>query len=113
MRKLGLKEGLQIGLLIGGSCVVAFVLQNFERWHFKYVLSNMEPEIVAGRVASVNLLPSNTVTTYVVGVNLVSGDTAKLYASLELAQSCEIGETIEVEKRGLDYRFSEMRCGND
>ena len=76
-------------------------------------MSEIEPELVRGEVTSINLVPSNTGTSYVVAVDLQTGDKAKLIASLGLARTCQVGEVIEVEKRGFDYRFSNERCGDD
>ena len=111
MSDLTFKEKAQIVLLVGGACVGAFVLQNFEGWHAKHVLAKTDPQIVSAKVVSINLIPSNTGTGYVVSVELEKGERAKLIASSAVAKSCEVGETIQVEKRGLDYRFAKTKCG--
>lgn len=110
---MNLKEKVQIALLIGGSCIGAIVLQNFEGWHRKNVLANVEPEMASGKVVAVDLLPSNTGTSYSVSVDLETGEKATLIAGLALARSCKIGEVIQIEKRGMDYHFAKEGCGVD
>lgn len=112
MVKISRKEGWQIGLLLGVGLVAAFVLQNAEGWWAQEVLSEIEPEIVSGEVSSINLIAGNTGTSYVITVGLENGETARLISSLNRAQTCKIGQSIEVEKRGLDYRFTRDGCGD-
>lgn len=113
MRSPTFKEKVQLALLIGGLCLGAFVLQNAESWHAKYVLGKVNPEIISGEVTSVSLIPSNTGTSYVVGVDLETGDKAKLVGSLRSVRDCKIGKNIQIEKRGLYYNFTPERCRDD
>ena len=112
LHRIGIGDKAQIAILVGISCIGAFVLQNFEGWHAKNTLATVEPEIVEGTVTSINLLPSNTSTSYSVSVAMANGEKATLIASLKRARNCSVGQTIRIEKRGLDHRFTSDGCDN-
>ncbi|MBX7531935.1 hypothetical protein K3165_03230 [Qipengyuania sp. 1XM1-15A] len=106
------KERIQVALLLGTLCIFAFVLQNLEGWHAKG-LDDAEFEIITGEVVSINLIPSNTGTSYLTTVLTDDGYRTQLVTSPNRARECPVGAKVEVARRGLDHRWTKRPCAPD
>ena len=107
-----LRERAQVALLLGALCTFAIILQNFEGWHGKSI-DDAEFDPVAGEVISINLIPSNTGTSYLTTILTYDGYKAQLVTSANRARECKVGAKVEIERRGLDHRWTEKSCTQD
>ena len=106
------RERAQVALLLGALCIFAFILQNFEGWHSKSI-DDAEFEAVAGEVISINLIPSNTGTSYLTTILTDDGYKTQLVTSPNRAQECKVGAKVEIARRGLDHRWTEKACAQN
>jgi hypothetical protein len=105
-----LRRRIEIFALIGGACLVAFTLQNCEGWHARSVVSKIEPQIVAGSVRTISLVPSNTSTSYLLVADLDDEEVAQVVISRSEALRCKVGQPVRIAKRGVNYTFVRNGC---
>ncbi|EDL50007.1 branched-chain amino acid aminotransferase [Erythrobacter sp. SD-21] len=73
-------------------------------------IDDAEFEDVKGEIVSINLIPSNTGTTYVATVLIQKKYKTQLVLNPARLTNCRIGKTVDIVRRGLDHRWTKKSC---